>query len=130
MSAARPPFEAAFIEQQKRKLLTLRDQLLSVRRRANEERQGINEQLSGQPREMEEEAQRVMTVDLEENLTRADDDRLRTVQRALEKIEQGTYGLSEESGDPIERARLEATPEALYTLEEQQDLDTRQTRQV
>ena len=39
--------------------------------------------------------------------------RLGDVERALQKIEEGTYGLSDESGEPIPRGRLEAVPEAI-----------------
>jgi len=39
--------------------------------------------------------------------------RLERVDRALRKIEEGTYGLSDISGQPIPRERLEAIPEAL-----------------
>ena len=46
--------------------------------------------------------------------------RLETVRRALEKIQDGTYGLSEESGDPIPRERLEAAPSSLYTVAEEE----------
>lgn len=46
--------------------------------------------------------------------------RLEDVERALEKIGEGTYGLSDESGEEIPRGRLEAAPEALRTVEEQQ----------
>jgi len=42
------------------------------------------------------------------------------VDRALKKIEEGSYGLSDRSGKPIARERLEAVPEALYTLSEEQ----------
>jgi len=35
------------------------------------------------------------------------------------KIEDGTYGLSEESSEIIGRERLEAKPEAIYTVEEE-----------
>jgi DnaK suppressor protein len=45
--------------------------------------------------------------------------RLERVQRALRKIEEGTYGLSDDSGEPIPRGRLEAVPEAVRTVEEQ-----------
>jgi DnaK suppressor protein len=41
------------------------------------------------------------------------------VQRALQKIEEGTYGLCDATGEPILRERLEAVPEAIYTLEAQ-----------
>jgi DnaK suppressor protein len=46
--------------------------------------------------------------------------RLGEVDRALQKIEEGTYGLSDDSGEPIPRGRLEAVPEAIRTVEEQQ----------
>ena len=42
------------------------------------------------------------------------------VNRALQKVEDGTYGLSDISGEPIPRGRLEAVPEAIRTVEEQQ----------
>ena len=43
--------------------------------------------------------------------------RLREVDRALQKVEEGTYGLSDDSGETIPRSRLEAVPEALRTVE-------------
>ena len=42
------------------------------------------------------------------------------VNRALEKIEEGTYGLSDDTGEPISKGRLEAIPEAIYTIEGQE----------
>ncbi len=36
------------------------------------------------------------------------------------KIEQDTYGRSDGSGEPIPRARLEAMPEAVSTVEQKQ----------
>src|SRR5829696_5021807 len=46
--------------------------------------------------------------------------RLGEVDRALQKVEEGTYGLSDDSGEPIPSGRLEAVPEAVRTVEEQQ----------
>ena len=40
------------------------------------------------------------------------------IERALAKIEDGTYGFSDSSGKPIPRARLEAMPEAINTADE------------
>ena len=45
--------------------------------------------------------------------------RLREVDRALQKVEEGTYGLSDDSGETIPRGRLEAVPEALRIRGEQ-----------
>jgi DnaK suppressor protein len=40
------------------------------------------------------------------------------IERALEKIKDGTYGFSDVSGKPIPRDRLEAMPEAIFTADE------------
>jgi DnaK suppressor protein len=48
---------------------------------------------------------------------------LTLVREALERIENGSYGKSVESGEPIEPARLEAVPWARYTLKEQEKVD-------
>jgi DnaK suppressor protein len=47
------------------------------------------------------------------------------VRRALQKIEEGTYGICDATGEPIPRGRLEAVPEAIYTLEAQKRLEGR-----
>ena len=48
---------------------------------------------------------------------------LTLVREALERIENGTYGKSLESGEPINPARLEAAPWAKYSVKEQEKLD-------
>jgi DnaK suppressor protein len=45
---------------------------------------------------------------------------LAAVERAEERLRNGTYGLSVLSGEPIPDARLEARPTAELTVEEQQ----------
>jgi len=45
------------------------------------------------------------------------------IERALRKIDEGTYGISDVSGERIPRERLDAVPEAIYTLAEQSALD-------
>jgi RNA polymerase-binding transcription factor DksA len=44
---------------------------------------------------------------------------LQAVERAMQRVEDGTYGLSIESGEPIPDSRLEAVPHAERTVEEQ-----------
>ena len=44
---------------------------------------------------------------------------LKTVERALQKIDEGTQGLYDDKGDLIPKERLEAVPEAIYTIEAQ-----------
>jgi DnaK suppressor protein len=47
-------------------------------------------------------------------------ERLRNVERALAEDRRGTYGICDDTGEPIPRGRLEAMPEAIYTVEAQQ----------
>jgi len=47
-------------------------------------------------------------------------DQLAAVERAQQRLRDGTYGLSVLSGEPIPDARLEARPTAELTVEEQQ----------
>jgi DnaK suppressor protein len=46
-------------------------------------------------------------------------DRLAAIDRAERRLEDGTYGLSVRSGEPIPDERLEADPAAELTVEEQ-----------
>ena len=60
------------------------------------------------------------------SLSRADVDhqRLAQVKRALRKLEEGTYGLSDITQEPIPRERLEAIPWATANVDELGDRDT------
>jgi DnaK suppressor protein len=115
--------DPAFIERQKRRLTKLRQQILRIRRDLEKEQASVKDELSGQAREFEDEAQKLATLELEENLEAVEESRLSDIERALQKIDDGTYGLSDVSGAPIPIERLEAIPEALYTLEEQKIRD-------
>lgn len=42
---------------------------------------------------------------------------------ALKRIEEGRFGVSEKSGDPIPVERLEALPTARYTVEEEREIE-------
>lgn len=44
------------------------------------------------------------------------------VNRALQKIDEGTYGLSDIDGTPIPEARLEALPYAATTVEQEDEI--------
>jgi DnaK suppressor protein len=115
--------EPAFLERQKRRLTELRKQILQVSRGQADEEDAVNADSNAQAREFEDDAQKLTTLELEGNLQAADDDRLSNIERALQKIEDGTYGLSDASGAPISVERLEASPESLYTLDEQKSRD-------
>lgn len=52
-----------------------------------------------------------------------DRQRLGEVEAALERLRDGTYGLCEESDDPIPFGRLRLQPTARLTIEAQEDLE-------
>lgn len=115
--------DKAFLARQKRRLTDLRQKMLQVRRGEESAESSANAETHDQAREFEDDAQKLATLELEGNLEAADDDRLSNIERALQKIADGTYGLSDASGAPIPIERLEAAPEALYTLAEQETRD-------
>ena len=115
--------DPAFLSRQKHRLAELRRQILQVRRGQESEQASAGAETTDQAREYEDDAQKLTLLELEGNLAAADDNRLSNIERALQKIDDGTYGLSEASGAPIPIERLEAAPEALYTLAEQNARD-------
>ena len=108
-----------FIEQQRRRLTNLRAELAGATDAEEAEEKEINSESSGQAEEYEDDAQRLAALELDGNLVARNAQRLAQIDRALEKISDGTYGLSDASGEPIPKQRLEATPEAIYTVAEQ-----------
>jgi DnaK suppressor protein len=124
MTSPTSRLDKAFLARQKHRLTELRQQILGVRRGEESAEANANAETHDQAREFEDDAQKLTTLELEGNLEAADDDRLSNIERALQKITDGTYGLSDASGAPIPMERLEAAPEALYTLAEQESRDT------
>ncbi|MGJ8694802.1 MAG: TraR/DksA family transcriptional regulator [Verrucomicrobiaceae bacterium] len=61
------------------------------------------------------------------NLLSKEADAVNEIESALQRLELGTYGICEASGDKIPQARLEAIPFARLTVEEQSKLE-RQSR--
>jgi DnaK suppressor protein len=55
---------------------------------------------------------------------------LEAVDRAVKRVEDGTYGVSIESGEPIPDARLQAVPQAERTVEEQARFETQHRNSV
>ncbi|MDP8948897.1 MAG: TraR/DksA family transcriptional regulator [Actinomycetota bacterium] len=110
-----------FIAQQKQRLQELKAELERVRdglqedgRFRAEEEEDFTQHDSGDM------SQSLFTREVDATVERQVERRLEHVERALQKIEEGTYGLSDDSGEPIPRGRLEAVPEAIRTVEEQQ----------
>src|SRR3984885_8447180 len=97
MTTATSRLDPTFLTRQKRRLTELRQQILRVRRGEESEEASANADTRDQAREFEDAAQKLTTLELEGNLEAADDDRLSNIERALQKITDGTYGLSDSS---------------------------------
>jgi DnaK suppressor protein len=71
------------------------------------------------PYEASDVAPDLVDAELEEGLAERLAEELEAVERAERRLEEGTYGLSVESGTPIPDGRLEIIPWAERTAEEQ-----------
>jgi len=118
MTSTKPTLDQAFIQKQHRLLTKLREQLLAASRTGEAEETGIHTQSAGEAHEAEDDAQKLALLELDGNAIARNAQRLEQIERALQKIADGTYGLSDASGKPIPQERLEAVPEALYTVAE------------
>jgi DnaK suppressor protein len=71
------------------------------------------------PFEASDVAPDLLDAEIGEGLAERLRDELEAIERAEQRLTDGTYGLSVESGEPIPDARLEAIPWAERTAEEQ-----------
>ena len=100
----------------RRKLEQKRDALLASERDAQSSARGVTDEAI----EDADVAERMIERDSALRQSTIDSGLLADVERALRKLEAGTYGLSEDSGAPIELDRLDAIPWARRTAEEEQ----------
>lgn len=123
-SVANTELDEKFVAEQRERLLGLREELSRIQRgmegdiqNRGEDEGDMTEHDSGDM------SQQMFSREMDATIGDQAGRRLGEVERALAKIEEGTYGLSDESGEPIARGRLEAAPEAIRTMDEQQDFE-------
>ena len=110
-----------FIAQQKQRLQDLKAELERVRDGLEEDQKfRAEEEGDFSQHDSGDMSQSLFTREVDATVEQQVERRLQHVERALQKIEEGTYGLSDDSGEPIPRGRLEVAPEAIRTVEEQQ----------
>jgi DnaK suppressor protein len=114
-----------FLARQKGRLMDLKKILQGTLDSQDEEQSSVQSQSLGEARETEDDAQKLAALEIEGILASRSAQRLLSVERALRKIEDGTYGFSDASGKSIARDRLEAMPEAMLTLEEEAAADAK-----
>jgi DnaK suppressor protein len=115
------------------------DQIAELRRLLEEERQQLHvRQVSEsedagtvltEPGDMPDHASDEERRTLALRRRRHDDDRMAEVDAALRRIEDGSYGICEETGDQIPFARLRAEPTTRYTVEAQELVEQDRARE-
>ena len=113
-------FSPSWIESQKGILLKLKSELM------NQMKSRGNEDLVLSPDQYAEEgdqAQANQDQSLSFGLRDKDMQRLREIEFALDRIEEGVYGYCEESDEPISKKRLEKIPWARYSIDSQEKLE-------
>jgi DnaK suppressor protein len=122
---ANDALDQEFVDGQKQRLIDLRDELARVRDRLEEDERGLeggeNEFTETDSGDM---SQSIFDREIDATLEEQTERRLKQVERAIEKIEEGTYGICDDTGEEIPRGRLEAIPEAVRTVEAQQRFET------
>jgi DnaK suppressor protein len=118
--AAEQSLTPEFIEQQRKRLEALRRQVLGGELEVNERRRAFTEEHGDESEEFEDAAQDAAIEEVRQAQHDVDERRVNDIQRALEKIDDGTYGFSDVSGDPIPKARLEVAPESVLTVQEEE----------
>jgi DnaK suppressor protein len=84
---------------------------------------GDEDELSDLDQHMADDATELFEEERDAGLAEGLREELAAVERAEQRLMQGTYGLSVESGEPIPDDRLEAVPWAERTVEEQARYD-------
>jgi DnaK suppressor protein len=123
MSGPKDTLSEEFIAQQRTRLMALRHQLLGGEEDTIASERSDEQEHGDEAEEFEDEAQGMAQDEVNQALHDVNDRRIDDIERALQKIAEGTYGYSDASGDPIPKARLEVAPEAIFTVEEQSKRD-------
>ena len=106
----------------KKKLLELKEQLThQLSETANEVQEPGESKGYSQHQADEGSADFEKIISLE--LSNKENDLLKQIDRALEKIEEGTYGVCDRSGKDIPKARLDAIPYATMTVRAQEEYE-------
>lgn len=115
----------AFIEQQRQRLVALRRRLLGSEQDVLAGERDFQLEHGDEAAEDEDAAQASSRHEIEQALHDVDDRRLANIERALQKIAEGSYGRSDLSGEPIPLVRLQSTPEAVLTVQEERAREAR-----
>ena len=110
----------AFLKQAKETLLDMKSQVLrGIREDLKEDREGQKDE----GRDTYDVASEERDREINYLLSDRDRGKLNSIDQALERIDEGTYGICERCGEPIGRERLEVRPSATLCIEDQRRVD-------
>jgi len=110
------------IEKFKKKLITMRNQITKT---IQSQTEGVKEleESKGYSQHQADEGTDDFDKTISLEVSQKEFSILKQIDRALKKIEEGTYGICDISGKEISKARLEAIPYATMTVEAQEKLE-------
>jgi DnaK suppressor protein len=101
----------------------LKEELLRIRRGMEEDERDRSQEEQDAELDSGDESQQMFTREMDATIGEQMERRLEDVERALEKVEEGSYGVCDDTGEEILKGRLEAVPEAIRTVEAQQSFE-------
>lgn len=124
---AHSELDSGFIERQRANLEEIRAEISRMRDGLKEDAQDRTEEQQYQEIDSGDLGQELHTRQMDETISDQAETRLENIERALKKIEEGSYGICDDTGEEILKGRLEAMPEAVTTVEAQQRRDERRS---
>lgn len=116
--------DKSFIEDQKQRLLEIQAELERMRDGLDEDqRDRAEDEGDYTEHDSGDLGQSMFNREMDATIEGQVGRRLEDVERALEKIEEGSYGVCDDTGGEIPKGRLEAVPEAIRTVEAQQTFE-------
>jgi DnaK suppressor protein len=110
-----------FVERQRERLIELRGELLRIRDGVEEDQRDLGEDEEDfTEHDSGDMSQSLFTREMDATVEQQVERRIGEIDRALKKIEDGTYGICDDTGERIPKGRLEAIPEAIRTVEAQE----------
>ena len=109
------PLKKEEIEQYRQELVKLRAQLTESIHETTKEVKDA-EKATGYSQHQADEATDDFTQNVDLEVSTTEYETIKAIDRALAKIEEGTYGICEVSGEEISKKRLDAVPYATMTV--------------
>ena len=117
---ANTQLDEQFIEKQRTRLEEIKEELLDIRQGMEEDERDRSQEEQDMELDSGDESQQMFTREMDATIGEQTGRRLQDVERALEKVGEGSYGVCDDTGEEIAKGRLEAMPEAIRTMDAQQ----------